>query len=103
MPMILLLAAAASAGGADAADARCISLMNYLGTHGTGQQVEAAKVGTMFFLGKLRGRNPSVAIGPLVRSASEAATKAKVNPQTEIARCGAEVTAAGAALAPPKK
>ncbi len=98
-----LVAAPAPVGttGPDAADARCIALMNYMIAKGTPEQQNAARAGTIYFIGKLRGRNPSVNVAVVLKSAADAASQAKMNAQAEIKRCGDEVTAAANALRPP--
>jgi hypothetical protein len=95
------LPAPVGTAGPDAADARCIALMNYMIAKGTPEQQGAARAGTIYFIGKLRGRNPSVNVAAVLKSAADAATQAKMNAQAEIKRCGDEVTAAANSLRPP--
>jgi hypothetical protein len=101
LALILALQAAPAIGQPDAADARCISLMNYMIMKGTAAQQSAARVGTIYFVGKLKGRNPRVNVGAVLRASAAAATRAKMNAQNEVRRCGEEVTAAAESLRPP--
>lgn len=91
---------AAAIGGADAADARCIALMNFMIAKGTPEQQGAARAGTIYFIGKLRGRNPAVNVAAVLRASADAATAAKMNAQAEVRRCGQEVSAAAESLRP---
>ncbi|HVF94911.1 MAG TPA: hypothetical protein VM900_11415 [Sphingomonas sp.] len=99
--LLIALQAAPGIAAPDAADARCISLMNYMITKGTAQQQSAARVGTIYFVGKLRGRNPRVNVTAVLQASAAAATRAKMDAQAEVRRCGEEVTAAANSLRGP--
>lgn len=99
MPLALILAALlqtpAPAPTTEAGDARCLVAFAAIGSTGTPDQQEAARVGAMFFYGKLVGRRPALDLGAAMRTGA-----AEVQPQikAEIARCGAELQAAGRAM-----
>ena len=98
--MILALLAAASLSAPDAADARCIALMNFMVAKGNPQQQTAARAGTIYFVGKLRGRTPGVNVAAVLKTAADEATRTKMNAQVEVKRCGEEVSAAANSLRP---
>ena len=100
LALILALQAAPAIGQPDAADARCISLMNYMIMKGTAAQQSAARVGTIYFVGKLKGRQPGIDVAAVLRTAAEDATRSKMNAQAEVKRCGQEVSAAADSLRP---
>ena len=110
LPVLILQAAApASFAPVDTADARCIFLYGYFGSRGTPAQANQAKIGTMYFVGKVRGRNPAVDLGKLLAAAADEAKRANINAQIDGARCEREFQAAavaltsGAAAVAPKK
>lgn len=82
-----------------AADARCIVVLGSIAARGNPQQVDASRRGILYFVGKLRGRNPSVNVAASVVQASREAVASKANPQAEVTRCGSELTAASSSLA----
>ena len=97
---ILLLQAAAPATFApvDTADARCVFLYGFFGSRGTPAQANQAKIGTMYFVGKVRGRNPNIDFGKLLAATADEAKRANINAQIDGARCEREFQAAAVAL-----
>ncbi|MBS0480155.1 MAG: hypothetical protein JSR79_12775 [Proteobacteria bacterium] len=98
LSLFLMQAAPAVPSPADLSDARCIFLFGYFGSRGTPGQEGQAKLGTMYFVGKVRGRNSSTDFGKLLAAAAADAKRANVNAQTEGARCEREYQTAAIAL-----
>ncbi|WP_375421610.1 hypothetical protein [uncultured Sphingomonas sp.] len=98
--MIIAILAAAALSPPVAADARCIALMNFMIAKGTPEQKTAARAGTIYFVGKLKGRQPGIDVAAVLRTAAEDATRSKMNAQAEVKRCGQEVSAAADSLRP---
>jgi len=98
LPFLLLQAAAPAPSAIELSDARCVFLFGYFGSRGNPAQESQAKLGTMYFVGKIRGRNPSADFGKLLAAATADAKKSNVNAQLEGARCEREFQAAAAAL-----
>ncbi len=97
------LAAAPARLSPEAADARCVVVLGFINTQGklTPERAEAVKNGTIYYLGKLRGRNPSVNLPATLDAAARLATVQKVNVGSEAQRCGAELAQLSAATARP--
>ncbi len=95
---LLLQAAAAAPSPVELSDARCVFLFGYFGSRGTPAQVAQAKLGTMYFVGKIRGRDPAADLGKLLAAATAEAKRSSINAQIEGARCEREFQAAAAAL-----
>ena len=98
--MIIAFLAAAALSPPVAADARCIALMNFMIAKGTPAQQSAARAGTIYFVGKLKGRQPGIDVAAVLRTAADDATRSKMNAQAEVKRCGEEVSAAADSLRP---
>ncbi len=108
---LLLSAAAATQAPAaaparlspEAADARCVVVLGFINTQGklTPERSEAVKNGTIYYLGKLRGRNPGVNLPATLDAAAKLATAQKVNVGSEAQRCGSELAQLSAATARP--
>ncbi|WP_445191010.1 hypothetical protein ACT009_10355 [Sphingomonas sp. Tas61C01] len=96
--IIAILAAALSPPVA--ADARCIALMNFMIAKGTPEQQNAARTGTIYFVGKLKGRQPGVNVAAVLKTAADEATRTKMNAQSEVKRCGEEVSTAANSMRP---
>ncbi len=101
MPLSILIAATlvqAAAAPArlspEAADARCVVVLGFIGQqpNGTPQRNEAVRTGSAYYMGKLRGRNPRIALAPTLAAAARLAQDQKVNVATESQRCGRELT-----------
>jgi hypothetical protein len=109
MILPLLLAAALPQAPAtarlspEAADARCVVVLGFINTQGklTPERAEAVKNGTIYYLGKLRGRNPNVNLPATLDAAAKLATAQKVNVGPEAQRCGSELAQLGTATARP--
>ena len=99
LPLVLLQAAVpATFPPADMADARCVFLYGYFGSRGTPAQANQAKLGTMYFVGRIRGRSPATDLGKLLAVATDEAKRANINAQIEGARCERDFQAAAVAL-----
>ena len=100
LPFLLLQAAAPAPlpSSIELSDTRCVFLFGYFGSRGTPAQAEQAKLGTMYFVGKVRGRNPSADFGKLLAAATAEAKRSNVNAGVEGARCEREYQAAAVAL-----
>ena len=100
LPILLMEAAAVSPppSSADLADARCIFIYGFVGSRGTPAQAEQARQGTIYFVGKLRGRNTSPDLGRLLAFAGDNAKRSSLSPKDEGTRCESELRAAGTAL-----
>lgn len=87
----------------EAADARCVVVLGFINSQGklTPDRAEAVKNGTIYYLGKLRGRNPGVNLPATLDAAAKLATAQKVNVGPEAQRCGAELAQLGAATGRP--
>lgn len=79
----------------EASDGRCLIAFATIGSNGTPEQQNAARLGALYFYGKLVGRNPRLDLVSLMKS-SAAAVQASA--QTEITRCGGELQSAGSAM-----
>jgi hypothetical protein len=79
----------------EASDGRCLLAFAAIGSNGTPEQQNAARLGALYFYGKLVGRNPRLDLVPLMRSS---ATAVQAQAQAEITRCGNELQSAGAAM-----
>jgi hypothetical protein len=98
LPLVMMQAAVPASSPIDLADTRCVFLFGYFGSRGTPGQAAQAKLGTMYFVGKIRGRNPTADFGKLLASATADAKKSSVNAQIEGTRCEREYQAAAADL-----
>jgi hypothetical protein len=87
----------------EAADARCVVVLGFINSQGKQppERAEAVKNGTIYYLGKLRGRNPNVNLPATLDAAAKLATAQKVNVGTEAQRCGTELQQLGAATGRP--
>ncbi len=81
----------------EAADARCVVVLGFINAQGklTPERTEAVKNGTIYYLGKLRGRNPAINLTATLDAAAKLATAQKVNVGPEAQRCGAELSQLG--------
>jgi hypothetical protein len=86
----------------EAADARCVVVLGFINAQGklTPDRVEAVKNGTIYYLGKLRGRNPGINLTATLDAAAKLATAQKVNVGPEAQRCGAELSQLAGAARP---
>lgn len=75
-------------------DERCLAAFAYLAGQG-GDAAEAGKIGSMFFYGKLLGRDPAV---DLARGMRTAAGQITATLRPELLRCSGELQAAGQAM-----
>jgi hypothetical protein len=99
LPFALLQATAPAAfAPIDMTDARCVFLYGYFGSRGTPEQANQAKLGTMYFVGRIRGRNPATDLGKLLAAAMDEAKRANINAKIDVARCEREFQAAAIAL-----
>jgi hypothetical protein len=98
LPLLLQVGTPAAFPPIDISDARCVFLFGYFGAKGTPAQQTQAKYGTMYFVGKIRGRNPSADFGKLLAAATADAKKSNINPQIDGARCEREYQTAAIAL-----
>jgi hypothetical protein len=94
LPFLLVQAAAPAPTPVELSDARCVFLFGYFGARGTPAQEAQAKIGTMYFVGKIRGRNPTADFGKLLAAATAEAKRSNINAQIEGARCEREYQAA---------
>ncbi|MDP1027154.1 hypothetical protein Q5H91_08020 [Sphingomonas sp. KR1UV-12] len=109
MPLTLLIAATLAQAAAPAArltpeqaDARCVVILGFINQqpNQTPQRIEAVRTGTAYYMGKLRGRNPRIALAPTLDAAAQLAQAQKVNVGTESQRCGQELTDIAASQKP---
>lgn len=84
--------------GDAASDARCIVVFGFIGSRAAPDQAEATKRGILYFVGKLRGRDPAVNVATTVTTAADAAKAAGLNARAEAQRCSTELESAGEAL-----
>ncbi len=98
LPILMMQAAAPAPLPVDLADARCVFLFGYYGSRGNAGQQAQAKLGTMYFVGKIRARNPSADFGKLLAATTADAKKSNINAQIDGARCEREYQAAAVAL-----
>ncbi len=76
-------------------DTRCLAAFAMLVSASNAQTAQAAKLGSLFFYGKLVGRNPAIDLSAaLVRAAGAVA----VDNRSELTRCSSELQAAGGAM-----
>ncbi len=96
LPLLFLAAAAAAAPAAPAAmtpeqsDARCVVILGFIARQPNqpAERMEAVKTGTAYYLGKLQGRRPGIAIGQVLGAAATSSTAPPV-PSRTIAACWA--------------
>ena len=62
--------AQAPLASADSSDSRCIVIFGYLGSRGDADQARQSQLATMYFLGKLRARTPSMNVARTVENAA---------------------------------
>ncbi|WP_174297403.1 hypothetical protein [Sphingomonas bacterium] len=79
----------------EAADERCLAAFAYLAGE-PGQGAQTSRYGTLFFYGKLMGRDPGTDLGAGLR---RVVADIAGHMQPEIVRCSQEVEAAGHAMA----
>jgi hypothetical protein len=97
----LVLAPAAQAGqqspgsAPEDADARCLGALSLMAASDDKASQDIGKVGTVFFTGKLRGRNPAVDLETVLRRVYPAL---ETSLASENKRCLAELQAAGTAM-----
>lgn len=76
-------------------DARCLAAFAMLVSGTNAQTAQTAKLGSLFFYGKLVGRNPAIDLSAeLVR----AATAVSADSRSDLTRCSGELQAAGGAM-----
>ena len=82
----------------DVADERCLAAFAYLAGDPaqTSAAAQANRYGTLFFYGKLMGRNPGIDLGASLRAV---ANDIAGQMDAETSRCRREVEAAGQAMA----
>ncbi|MEO7691822.1 MAG: hypothetical protein ABIS51_21240 [Sphingomonas sp.] len=90
-------AVAVTPGGAatEASDARCLVAFAALASQDDPAIKQAAQTGSMIFVGKLLGRNPSIDLETAMR---KAVTDIGTNMRAETQRCGGEMQAIGTAM-----
>lgn len=86
---------ASAQSAADKSDARCILVLQLVARDAKNK--EPAVQGTFFYLGRLTGRGLSGKLEPLLLAEGKA-IKTGAEVQTELTRCGAELTARSAEL-----
>lgn len=100
-PLLLALALVAPQAAApltpESSDARCVVVLGFIGAQPNqpAEKITAIKAGTMYFIGKMRGRNPAINLPATLTRAGQQAEAAKVNVGQEAKRCGDELTAIG--------
>jgi len=94
LPFLLMQAATPAPSPVDLSDTRCVFLFGYFGSRGNPTQEAQAKLGTMYFVGKIRARNPSADFGKLLAAATAEAKRSNINAPIEGARCEREYQAA---------
>lgn len=83
---------------AEQSDARCVVILGFIARQPnlTPQRSEAIKTGSAYYMGKMRGRNPSIQLAPVLNAAAQLAQAQKVDVGTESRRCGGELSALAA-------
>jgi hypothetical protein len=79
----------------EASDARCLAVFATLVAKGDPDTLQGARTGTLLFAGKLFGRNPSVNLEQVLRTA---AASLGADPTSDLTRCAAEMTTIGNAM-----
>ena len=81
--------------GPEASDARCVVVLGFIASQPNqpADKMAALRVGSMYYVGKLKGRNAGLDIPATLNRAAQQAQAAKINVGTEAARCGRELTA----------
>ena len=102
-PIAALLASLALAPAAlaqaplspEAGDARCVVVLGFIASQPNqpADKLPALRAGSMYYVGKLKGRNAGLDIPATLTRAAQQAQAAKINVGTEAARCGRELTA----------
>lgn len=88
--------AASVQAGNEATDTRCLVAFAAIGSQQlTPAQAEAAKLGALYFYGRLVGRNPRIDLAAAMRGAAKP-VETQLRP--ELTRCGGELGAAGGAM-----
>lgn len=95
----------------EAGDARCVVVLGFIAAQPNqpADKLSALRAGSMYYVGKLKGRSAGLDIPATLNRAAQQAQAAKVDVRTEAARCGRELTAisqiatARARAAAPKK
>jgi hypothetical protein len=77
-------------------DARCLVAIFMLASEGDPTRQQATQNGSMLFVGKLLGRNPSINLEAAMR---KAIAEIGSNVNVELKRCGGEMQGIGAAVA----
>ena len=83
------------APSAEESDARCLAAFAMLVSATNAQTAQAAKLGSLFFYGKLVGRNPTIELSAAL---ARAATAVSADSRTDLTRCSGELQAAGGAM-----
>lgn len=93
---LALLAAQIAAPTPQQADARCLAALATMSDlDPTDKTKQAALNGSMYFLGKLLGRDPRADLAALLKEASPAVA---INPKAALGGCAAELQRAGGAM-----
>ena len=95
--MLIALLLTQAAVSPEQADARCVVALSKLTdlAPGDAQAQRASLTGSMYFLGKILGRNPSADLTRLLADATGAVAPA---PKTPLTACAAEIERAGNAV-----
>lgn len=96
--LIALALQGAPLAPAVAADARCVLIFGSVRTTSTPEQQATARAGVLYYVGKMRGRQPGVDVAGTIRRAAEQARTSNLKAQAEVARCTGEAESAGKAL-----
>ena len=95
LPLLLAAPTTAVFKPADIADGQCLVAFGLIANSKDQQVVQAGTLGSIYFYGKLVGRNPSVDVASLMRSVGPGVTK---DPSPQLTRCGDELSKSGDAL-----
>ena len=92
LPLMLAAAPAANYAPNDIADARCLAVFALMADGSEPAIKQAGAFGTIYFVGKLVGRNPKIDLEAILRAGAPDAEK---NITSYRQTCGAELQAVG--------
>ncbi|MEO5938273.1 MAG: hypothetical protein ABIQ43_04610 [Sphingomonas sp.] len=92
---IVLVAGASGYTAPDLADARCMAAYAILADSKDAKVQQGGIFGTIYFVGKLRGRTPGIDVEAILRVVGNEVKRAH---QDFLARCGVEMQTVGATL-----
>lgn len=95
LPLLLAAPPTAAFKPVELADGQCLAAFGLVANSKDQQLVQAGTLGSIYFYGKLVGRNPSVDVASLLRSVGPGVTK---DPSPQLKRCGDELAKSGDAL-----